>query len=246
VSVCVRFSGVAKSFPPGDPQGLVLRDVDLALPRASTTAIVGESGSGKTTLLQLVNGVLRPDAGAVEVFGAPVPKNDLVRHRRRIGYAVQGSGLFPHLTIEGNVTLLARLEGWPAERVAARFADLMAQMNLPLALAERYPVALSGGQQQRVGLARALMLEPELLLLDEAFSAVDPITRSDIYDSFLAAQRRSGVSAVLVTHDLREAVRLADYLVVLREGRVLQAAPPRQVLDAPAEDYVARLLETQL
>jgi len=246
VKACVRFSGVAKSFPPGDPSGLVLRDVDLALPAAATSAIVGESGSGKTTLLQLINGVLRPERGTVEVFGAPVPQDDLVSYRRRIGYAVQGSGLFPHLTIEGNVTLLARLEGWPAERVASRFADLMAQMNLSSALAGRYPVALSGGQQQRVGLARALMLDPELLLLDEAFSAVDPITRSDIYDSFLAAQRRSGVSAVLVTHDLREAVRLADFLVVLREGRVLQAAPPRQVLDAPADDYVARLLETQL
>ena len=190
--------------------------------------------------------MLRPDAGTVAVFGAPVPLNDLVRHRRRIGYAVQGSGLFPHMTIRANVTLLAKLEGWPSASIESRFDDLMAQMNLAPELAGRYPAALSGGQQQRVGLARALMLDPELLLLDEAFSAVDPITRSDIYDSFLAAQRRAGVSAVLVTHDLREAVRLADFLVVLRAGQVLQAAPPRQLVAAPADDYVARLLETQL
>ncbi len=240
---CVEFHAVSKAFDPARP---VLREVNLALPAGLTTAVVGASGSGKTTLLQLVNALLRPEQGQILVFGEPIPAGELVNFRRGIGYAVQGAGLFPHMTNRQNVELLARLSGWSAERRDARYRRLLEEMELPLDVSGRYPHELSGGQQQRLGLCRALMLEPRLLLLDEPFSAVDPITRVGIYQTFQQVQAQEGVSTLLVTHDMREAVRLAGYLVILREGWVLQAGPTAEVLDAPADDYVRSLVTEQL
>lgn len=239
---CVSFQGVWKSY---EPDRSVLRDVNLTLPAGKTTAIVGESGSGKTTMLQLVNAVEAPDAGSVRVFGEPIPA-DRVSFRRQIGYSVQGAGLFPHMTNRENVTLLARLEGWSAGTIVRRFDALLEQMGLPADVAERFPAELSGGQQQRVGLCRALMLKPRLLLLDEPFSAVDPITRVGIYDRFRHVQVHEGVSTLLVTHDMREAVRLAEVLVIVRDGEIAQAGVVGDVLANPASDYVSELLRGQL
>lgn len=239
---CVRFENIWKSYLPDQP---VLKDVSLSLPAGATTAIVGESGSGKTTLLQLVNAVQQPDKGTVLVFDEPVPE-DLIRFRRQIGYSVQGAGLFPHMTNRENVTLLARLEGWAENRITERFTALLEEMELPEELADRFPRELSGGQQQRVGLCRALMLSPRLLLLDEPFSAVDPITRVGIYERFREVQAHEGVSSLLVTHDMREAVKLAQMLVIVAEGQVAQAGPVAEVLANPANDYVAELLRGQL
>jgi osmoprotectant transport system ATP-binding protein len=242
MSSCAAFAGVSKSYVAGRP---VLDNVNLELPAGVTTAIVGESGSGKTTLLRLINAVVDPDQGFVEVFGAPIPE-DRVRFRRQIGYSVQGAGLFPHMTNRENVVLLARLEGWEQARIDRRFRELLAQMELDEDVADRYPGELSGGQQQRVGLCRALMLAPRLLLLDEPFSAVDPITRVGIYDRFAEVQRQEGVSTVLVTHDMREAVRLASVMVIVRGGRIEQTGEVPDVIAAPASEYVATLLEGQL
>ena len=239
---CVSFSGVGKHFA-GD---WVFRDITFSCPSGETTAIVGESGSGKTTLLQLVNGVLRPNQGTVQVLGGEVPAEGIEAFRRRIGYAVQGAGLFPHMTVRQNVDLLARLEGWSRDAIEARFAELLQEMGLDMSLADRYPNQLSGGQQQRVGLCRALMLKPGLLLLDEPFSAVDPITRIELYEQFVYAQRHEGVSALLVTHDMREAVKLAQHLVIVGSGEVLQAGETSAVLAAPRRGYVARLVATHL
>ncbi len=238
---CVEFERVSKRFG----ELTVLDDVSLALPEGLTTAVVGESGSGKTTLLQLVNAVLRPEQGRVLVFGETIP-DDVVAHRRGIGYAVQGAGLFPHMTIRDNVTLLARLEGWDAASLNGRYATLLEEMELPADVSERYPRELSGGQQQRVGLCRALMLKPRLLLLDEPFSAIDPITRVGIYERFSAVQRQEGVSTLLVTHDMREAVRLAGFLVIVRAGRIEQAGATSAVRGAPATEYVRSLVEDHL
>ena len=237
-----ELAGVSKRFG----AELALDRVDLAFPAGKTTAVVGESGSGKTTLLQLINAVQRADTGRVEVFGAPVPGERLERFRRRIGYAVQGTGLFPHLTSRENVVLLARLEGWTDAAVEDRYRELLDQMALPASVSNRYPAQLSGGQQKRLGLCRALMLKPGLLLLDEPFSAVDPITRVGIYERFEQVRRHEGVSTLLVTHDVREAVRLSDYLVVLRGGHVLRSDSTLAVVDDPGNAYVRRLLETQL
>lgn len=242
MSYCVEFDNVSKAFVPGT---LVLDEVSLNLPEGVTTAVVGESGSGKTTLLQLVNAVLRPDQGEVRVFGAPIP-DDLVSHRRSIGYSVQGAGLFPHMTNAANVQLLARLEGWSDEQMSSRFAQLAQQMELDSSIGERYPQELSGGQQQRIGLCRALMLRPKMLLLDEPFSAVDPITRVGIYERFQEVQQLEGVSTLLVTHDMREAVKLASHLVIVRGGRIEQAGPIADVCEQPDTEYVANLLAQQL
>jgi osmoprotectant transport system ATP-binding protein len=242
MSYCVEFDRVSKSFVPGT---LVLDEVTLNLPEGVTTAVVGESGSGKTTLLQLVNAVLRPDEGEIRVFGVPIPA-DLVSHRRAIGYSVQGAGLFPHMTNAANVQLLARLEGWSDEQMNNRFAELAGQMGLDVSIGDRYPQELSGGQQQRIGLCRALMLRPKMLLLDEPFSAVDPITRVGIYERFQEVQRHEGVSTLLVTHDMREAVKLASHLVIVRGGRIEQSGPISEVCEQPGTEYVANLLAQQL
>ncbi len=242
MTYCVELSGVSKSFLPGQN---VLDDVHLALPKSVTTAVVGESGSGKTTLLQLVNAVLDPDCGEVRVFGAAIPE-DRVHFRRGIGYSVQGAGLFPHMTNRDNVLLLARLENWSETAMQERYVELLGQMGLSEEVSQRYPAELSGGQQQRVGLCRSLMLRPKLLLLDEPFSAVDPITRVEIYERFQFVQEHEGVSTLLVTHDMREAVRLASYLVIVNGGTISQSGPTQDVVAAPADEYVARLLRDQL
>ena len=238
----VALAGVNKHFG----SLAVLRDINLVFPAGVTTAVVGESGSGKTTLLQLVNAVESPDSGTVKVFGEPIPQTQRERFRRRIGYAVQGAGLFPHLNNRDNVVLVAKLEGWSAAQIDERYQTLLAEMDLPADVSERYPHQLSGGQQQRIGLCRALMLQPGLLLLDEPFSAIDPITRVGLYERFQTVQKHEGVSALLVTHDMREAVRLADQLVILRAGSVLQSGPTDSVVNAPADPYVELLVKQQL
>ena len=233
----VEFQGVGKRF--GE---WVFRHVDLALPAGRTSAIVGASGCGKTTLLQMVNAVHRPDEGHVRVHGETVPTVNVEAFRRRIGYGVQGAGLFPHLTVAENTTLIAKLERWPADAIDARRRELFDLAGLTTDLEDRFPHQISGGQQQRVGLCRALMLEPDVLLLDEPFSAIDPITRTDLYEQFERLRDHEQVSAVLVTHDMREAMRLADYLVVMGDGGVLQADVPEAVAAAPADDFVRALL----
>ena len=233
----VEFLSVGKRF-----DDWIFRGIDLALPAGQTSALVGASGCGKSTLLQLVNAVYRPDEGELRVFGEPVPTANVQAFRRRIGYAVQGAGLFPHLTVADNVGLLAQLEGWTADVVQARRRELFDLVGLAEELEDRYPHQLSGGQQQRAGLCRALMLKPAMLLLDEPFSAIDPITRADLYPQFEQLREHESVSTVLVTHDLREAQRLADYLVVLGDGGVVQAGSPDEVAAAPANPFVQALL----
>ncbi len=237
-----RFAGVSKRYGTAE----VLADIDLALTAARTTAIVGESGSGKSTLLKLINGLVQADTGVVEVLGTAIETADLIDLRRRIGYAVQGSALFPHLDLRANVTLLARLVGWPEARIRERFEHLLELMELDPELAGRYPYELSGGQQQRASLCRAMMLEPPLLLLDEPFSAVDPITRAGIHAHFQRLAEAEPVTVVLVTHDLREAMTLASELVILRNGRIIQAGACDAVVAAPADAWIERLFQSQL
>jgi len=238
----VVFAGVEKRF--GSTE--VLHGVDLAFAAERTTAVIGESGSGKSTLLQMINGLVRPDAGTVRVFGELVGPASVLGIRRRTGYAVQGSALFPHLRVRENVTLLARLEGWSPARREARLAHLMALVELAPELAERYPHELSGGQQQRVSLCRAMMLEPPLLLLDEPFSAVDPITRMGIHDHFRRLAASEPVTVVLVTHDVREAMELASELVVLGDGAVARAGTVEAVRSEPGLPWIERLFAEQL
>ena len=233
----IELEHIIKSYS-GKP---VIRDVSLALPVNTTTAIVGESGSGKSTLLQLVNGLVLPDSGSVRVQGRPLDYDHLPGVRRTMGYAVQGAGLFPHLTIRENVTMMARLEGWPAARTRDRYDTLLALFGLDDELSERFPHSLSGGQAQRVGLCRAMMLDPPLLLLDEPFSGLDPITRASIYREMLQLEHSGARSILLVTHDMNEAARLAERLVILKQGRVVQQGSAQEIKAGPADDYVRGL-----
>lgn len=224
---------------------VALRDLCLEVPDKMTTAVVGTSGSGKSTLLQHINGLVPPSRGVVKVFGEPIDYSRLRQLRLRIGYAVQGSGLFPHLTVKQNITLLARLLKWERARIEARAEELMRLVNLPLDYAPRYPHELSGGEQQRVGLCRAMMLDPPIFLLDEAFGALDPITRGEVHEEFLKLQRAAPRTVVLVTHDVREALKLGDYLVVLSKGQLQQAGPCEEVVASPATEFVREFLQTQ-
>jgi len=224
----------------------VLRCVSMKLPGAGGAAVVGESGSGKSTLLELLIGLLKPDHGSIRTLGKPIDYADICRYRRRIGYAVQATGLFPHLGVAANIMLPARLAGWPPAQRQARCHELAQLMNLDPELLTRYPLELSGGQQQRAGICRAMVLKPQLLLLDEPFSGLDVVTRRGIYERFLDLTHRDATHYVLVTHDLSEAKALCDYLVILNKGRVIQQGPTADVLGRPEHPYVERLIDAQL
>lgn len=240
--VQIRLEGVSRFY--GDETAL--QNIHLSLTDDVTTAIVGPSGSGKSTLLQLVNGLVRPCRGKVFVFGGEIDYQRLPELRLQIGYAVQGTGLFPHLTVEENITLLAKLAKWDPERIGARAEELMRLVNLPLSYAQRYPHELSGGQQQRVGLCRAMMLNPKIFLLDEPFGALDPITRSEIHREFLHLQHSAARTIVLVTHDLREALKLAQCIVILDRGHLVQHGTCDEILQHPANEFVRSFLHVQL
>ena len=240
VTPIITFTNVSKRY--GDT--VVLSEIELEIPNGQTTVIVGQSGSGKTTLLRMVNGLIKPDSGRLEVFGDLVPEENIENFRRKIGYAVQGAGLFPHVSVKENIVLIARLEGWSLEDIDERFEMLMRQMELPLDLSDRIPNELSGGQQQRVGLCRALMLKPKLLLLDEPFSAVDPLTRLELYEVVEKLISNEAVSIVMVSHDLGEAKRLGDRMVVLQNGIILQNDLISNVIGNPATPYVERLIQS--
>ena len=194
--------------------------------------LLGRSGSGKTTALKMVNGLLFPSAGEVLVDGTPTTAWDPVRLKRRIGYVIQEIGLFPHYTVARNVGLVPQLENWEAPRIGARVDTLLRQVGLdPEQFGARYPAQLSGGQRQRVGVARALNVDPSVLLFDEPFGAVDPVTRLDLQKQFLALRRELGKTAIFVTHDVREALMLASRIALLRDGMLELLATPREFLD---------------
>jgi len=218
-----------------------LRDVTLSLPRGRISAILGESGSGKSTLIQLIIGLLRPDSGTVETLGQAIDYERPRELRKRIGYAIQEVALFPHMNIRANIGLPTRLAGWNEADADARMHELLDLMHLPLEVLDRYPHQLSGGQQQRAGLCRAMMLRPEMLLLDEPFSGLDSVTRHNIHESLLELQRHEPISSVLVTHDAQEAINLGDHMIVMRNGQVLQHGSVTDVTSRPANDYVSRL-----
>jgi osmoprotectant transport system ATP-binding protein len=223
----------------------VLGDVSVRFERGSTTALVGPSGCGKSTLLRILLGLVMPDEGRVLVDEAPVTEGERLAWLRSTGYVVQDGGLFPHLTAASNVTLVARHIGMPGEAMARRIDELATLMRLDRELLQRYPHELSGGQRQRVSLMRALMLDPRLLLLDEPLGALDPITRRGLQEELRGLFERLQKTVVLVTHDMSEAARLADRLVLLRDGRIVQEGGIETLLSAPAEPYVLEFIRAQ-
>ncbi len=224
---------------------VALDNVDLRIARGTTTALIGPSGAGKSSVLRMLVGLEWPDSGSVRFDGQPLRRDQLLEQRRRIGYVIQEGGLFPHLTAAQNVALVARTLGWPGQRIATRSDELAAACRLPRDALDRYPAELSGGQRQRVGLMRALMLDPPVLLLDEPLGALDPIIRHELQAQMRELFATLHKTVVLVTHDVAEAAYLADTLVLLRAGRVVQQAGARELLDAPAEPFVREFMTAQ-
>jgi osmoprotectant transport system ATP-binding protein len=233
----VRFEEATKRYP-----GAAAPAVDrltLEVPAGEICVLVGPSGCGKTTAMRLVNRTVELSGGDVLVGGRSVRERDPARLRREIGYVIQQVGLFPHRTITENVGTVPRLLGWDRERTAARSAELLSLVGLDPELGDRYPVQLSGGQQQRVGVARALAADPLVMLMDEPFGAIDPITRERLQNEFLRLQREIGKTVLFVTHDIDEAIKMGDRIAVMREGgRVEQYAPPAELLMSPATGFV--------
>jgi osmoprotectant transport system ATP-binding protein len=222
-----------------------VQSLSLTVPAGGRTVLIGPSGCGKSTILRLIIGLLRPDRGTVFFDGTAVVMQNLQSVRRRIGYVIQDGGLFPHMTASANVTIMARHLGWYPSRISKRVAELAQLVKLEEGLLRRYPVELSGGQRQRVSLMRALMLDPEVLLLDEPFAALDPMIRFDLQRDMQSVFRQLGKTVLFVTHDMGEAAYLADTIVLLREGRVVQQGSYQDLQDRPADDFVSRFLRAQ-
>jgi osmoprotectant transport system ATP-binding protein len=220
----------------------ILRDVSLSVGEGETVVLLGRSGSGKTTLLKTVNGLVRPDAGEIWFAGKRTTDQDPIEVRRRMGYVIQDAGLFPHWTVEANVGLVPRLEGTAPEKIAHRVEELLTLVGLdPAEFRGRRPRQLSGGQKQRVGIARALAADPPLLLLDEPFAALDPITRFDLQKQFLELRRTLGKAALFVTHDVREALMMATRIALFKDGALELLATPDEFRSARSEEAQAFL-----
>ena len=234
----IEFRDVAYVLPNGQP---LLRDLNLQVQRGETLVLLGRSGSGKTTTLKLVNRLLNPSGGEVWVNGAPNAETDVIRLRRSIGYVIQDVGLFPHFTVERNIGLVPRIEGWPTDRIHLRVQELLQIVGLGREIASRYPYQLSGGQRQRVGVARALAADPSILLMDEPFGALDALTRDQLQREFLLLRERLNKTVVFVTHDLREALRLGSRIALMEAGQLVTVLPPQDFLrstDPLASAYV--------
>jgi osmoprotectant transport system ATP-binding protein len=236
----IELVGVAKSFDGG--RSHALQDVTLNIEAGGFVALVGTSGSGKTTAMKLINRLLDADCGQVRFEGAAVESLDAPTLRRRIGYVFQGIGLFPHMTIAENIGITPQLLGWSKGDIAARVAELLDLVELPRSYAARFPHALSGGQRQRAGVARAVAARPRVMLMDEPFGALDPVTRDTLGTAYRALHDRLGMTTVMVTHDVQEAVLLADRIVVMSAGRILADDTPAALLRGHARAEVADLM----
>ena len=232
----IEFRDVSKVFDDGT---VAVDHFSLTVPSHSTTVLVGSSGCGKTTLLRMVNRMVDPTLGAVLIDDQDVAGTDPVALRRRIGYVIQGSGLLPHRTVLQNIATVPRLSGWSRARADARARELLELVGLDPRLADRYPAQLSGGQQQRVGVARGLAADPDILLMDEPFGAVDPVVRAELQNELLRLQRDLAKTIVFITHDIAEAFLLGDEVVILTAGATIaQQGTPAEIVAAPASDFV--------
>jgi osmoprotectant transport system ATP-binding protein len=241
VNVGITLDEVAKTYPGPDGGTAAVHALSMQIPAGQLVALVGPSGCGKTTTLKMINRLIEPTSGRILLGEDDVTRVNPVQLRRRIGYVIQNVGLFPHLSVEANVATVPRLLGWDKKRQHERATELLELVGLdPKTFAKRYPAQLSGGQRQRIGVARALGADPPVLLMDEPFSAIDPIARTRLQDEFLRVQREVRKTIVFVTHDLDEAVRLADRIAIFRQGGYLeQYGTPAELLGSPATPFVA-------
>ncbi len=240
-NIALEAHHVAKQFSDGT---YALHDINWNVKVGETMVLIGESGSGKTTLLRLLNKLDEPTSGEIRIQNTLACDRDPIELRRQLGYVQQDGGLLPHWTVEENIALVPRLLGWSAQQCHAQVQTLLQLVNLdPTRYQERYPAELSGGQRQRVAVARALAGNPEIVLLDEPFGALDALTRVDLQNQFLDLKQRLNKTMVLVTHDLREAFRLGDRVAVLKQGRFIQIGTPNALIENPENEYVQSLVQ---
>ncbi len=234
-------TGVSKTF--GDLQAL--REVDLSVQAKQTTVLIGPSGCGKSTLIRLMVGLIWPDEGTVSYKGQALTPANVLSLRQKMGYVIQEGGLFPHLTSRKNVALMANYLGWAEDRIDSRIETLAALTHFPADGLERFPGELSGGQQQRVGLMRALMLDPDVLLLDEPLGALDPMIRADLQSDLRSIFQTLGKTVVMVTHDMGEAGFFGDQIVLMREGKIVQIGSLKKLMQNPAHEFVTQFIHAQ-
>ncbi len=238
----IRFIGVSKQYARTSQPAI--DNINLEIPEGSFVVFLGPSGCGKTTLLKMVNRLQEPTAGSILIDGVDILSLPVNQLRRKIGYVIQQVGLFPHMTIAQNIAVVPELLGWQRERIDQRIDELLELVQLPVSFRNRYPSQVSGGQQQRVGLARALAADPQVMLMDEPFGAIDAITRASLQDHLLELQHRLKKTILFVTHDVDEALKLADEIVILEKGRLIQQDTPCGLLSHPADDFVRQLLNS--
>ncbi len=239
----IELQDISKTY--GEGGGAAVRRLSFAVAAGEFLVLIGESGSGKTTTLNMINRLIEPSEGRIRVDGEDILAVDAVGLRRHMGYVFQGAGLFPHMTVGENVAVTPRLLNWPKADIAARVDELLELMRLaPAEYRARFPRQLSGGQAQRVALARALAAKPKIMLMDEPFGALDPIIRDDLAEDYRRIHAELGLTTVFVTHDMTEALMLADRIAVMRDGALLQIGTPNELLAAPADDFVRALVET--
>lgn len=237
----VIFENIDKSYA----EKKVLDNVSLKFEENKISVIIGRSGSGKSTLLKLINGLLKPDNGSVKVFGEKINFAEVNELRKQIGYSVQGTSLFPHMNVFDNITLLGRLNNLDHEKINERLFTLIKFVDLPEVFLKKYPGELSGGEQQRVGICRAMMMNPKIFLLDEAFGALDPSTKSEIHTELLRIQKNEPRTIILVTHDIQEAFKLADKIVIMEKGEILESGTKEFILKSEQE-FVKNFIKSQL
>ncbi len=238
----IAFENVSKTY--GEEHRAALDGVSLAVAGQEFLAIVGPSGSGKSTLLRLVNRLTEPSAGTVSCEGEDVRAADPIALRRRIGYVFQGVGLFPHLTVAENIAITPRLTGWDRARIEARVREMLALVRLPAAFGGRFPRALSGGEAQRIGVARALAAGPRIMLMDEPFGALDPLTRDALGRDYRRLHDELGLTTLMITHDMLEAVLIADDIAVMHAGKLIERGTPHALMTAAKHEYVRELMQT--
>jgi osmoprotectant transport system ATP-binding protein len=238
----IRFHNAGKSFG----SAVALQPTDLEIPAHKTTVLIGPSGSGKSTVLRLISGLIEPTTGWLEISGTKVTRETLLEFRRRMGYVIQSGDLFPHLTASKNILLVAQELGLPAHELQARVEELCILTRFPGNMLDRYPVELSGGEQRRVSLIRALMLNPDMLLLDEPMGALDPLVRAGLLLDLKSLFERLNATVIMVTHDLVQAARLGDWVVLLKAGRIVQQGPFAELSLCPAEPFVSEFFHAQM
>ena len=238
----IEFRHVSKDFH----GKVVLSDISMEIPTGELTVLIGPSGCGKTTTLKMINRLLSPSSGEIWIDGKNIETLDKVQLRRRIGYVIQQGGLFPHMTIRENIEIIARLAKGDPQAISRKTNQLMEMVDLdPAEYLDRYPTELSGGQQQRIGVIRALANDPEVVLFDEPFSALDPVTRSSLQDELVSMHEKMRKTMVFVTHDMDEAIKIADRICIMRNGHILQFDTPEQILKHPADDFIASFVGTE-